>query len=79
MSDEWRPYVYNIPQLVDPTPGLPLYSSVNHSATFVNPVDDTHLQEIESIWTKIKACNKKHYETHCQMIDGYLCEYMWRI
>ena len=57
ISDEWRPYVNNIPLLLDPTTGLPLYeySSVNHSRNLVNPVDGSHTQTVESMWCRAKA------------------------
>lgn len=52
--------------------------TVNHSLNFVDPITGAHTQKIESNWNKAKARHRKHFGTARGMIDGYMCEYMWR-
>ena len=42
------------------------------------PDDGAHTQTIERTWRSAKWRNKKHFGTHRQMIDSYLCEFLWR-
>ena len=37
-----------------------------------------HTQTIERTWRAAKWRNNKHSGTHRQMIDSYLCEFLWR-
>ena len=62
---------------------IPGYSfehlTVNHSENldFVNP-STVHTQQTKRNWNVLKRLNKRHYGTLAQMIDSYLCEFMWR-
>jgi len=79
MSDEWRAYLFGIPRMLNVF-NQPLYmhTVVNHSQNFVNPADGTHTQNVESLWCKAKARNKRHWGTARTLLDSYLCEFMWR-
>ena len=44
----------------------------------VDTEDGAHTQNIERTWRSAKWRNKKHFGTHRQMIDSYLCEFLWR-
>ena len=37
-----------------------------------------HTQTIERTWRSAKKRNKKNSGTHRQMLDSYLCEFLWR-
>ena len=37
-----------------------------------------HTQRVESMWNKAKKRNRHQWGTHRQMVDGYLCDFMWR-
>ena len=71
ISDEWRAYNqinnagYN-------------HMTVNHSVHFVDPNTGANTQKVESMWRNAKMKNKKMYGTHRNMLDSYLCEFMWR-
>ena len=51
---------------------------VNHTYNFVDPVTGAHTQNVENNWKNAKTRNKRQHGTHRQMIESYLCEYMWR-
>lgn len=57
------------------------HASVNHSYNFVSPDDPTvHTQNIERMWRSVfKDANRKRHGTIRSMIDGYLCEGLWRL
>lgn len=74
ISDMWKSYAniqsipgYNFKHLI-----------VNHSENFVDPITGAHTQQIESTWNILKRRNKRECGTNRRMIDGYLCEFMWR-
>lgn len=74
VSDEWRAYAG-----IAAIPGQGYtHSTVNHSQNFVNPVNGAHTQTIERTWRAAKERNKRQNGTHRQMIDSYMCEFMWR-
>ena len=54
------------------------HETVNHSRNFVDPVTGAHTQNIERSWKAAKERNKRHNGTHRDMLDSYMCEYMWR-
>jgi transposase-like protein len=52
---------------------------VNHTYNFLNPDhQDVHTQTIERLWRSAKFRNKKQSGTNRNMLDSYLCEFMWR-
>jgi len=71
-SDEWSSY-----STVRNLPGF-RHLTVNHSLHFVDPITGAHTQNIECHWKNAKRRNKKHHGTHRQMVESYLCEWMWR-
>lgn len=73
MSDEWAAY-RDIPNV----PGNYNHLTVNHSQNFVNPLNNAHTQNVESMWNRAKAGNRSRWGTHRAMVDSYLCEFMWR-
>jgi transposase-like protein len=72
ISDCWRGY--------DDLKNHPEYHhlSVNHSLNFVDPETGAHTQKIESTWRDAKVRSKRHFGTSRNMLDSYLCEFMWR-
>ena len=74
VSDLWRAY-NRIPTI----PGMNyVHETVNHSENFVDPITGANTQRIERCWKSAKERNKRHNGTHRQMLDSYMCEYMWR-
>lgn len=75
VSDMWPSYedLQNIPGMNYS------HQTVNHSENFVNPATGEHTQTIESNWHKFKMRNKRQCGTHRHMVDGYLCEFLWRL
>ncbi|CAM1154777.1 Uncharacterised protein at_DN1813 [Pycnogonum litorale] len=73
ISDEWRAYnsINNVGQNYD-------HQTVNHSLNFVNPVNGAHTQNVERLWRSAKERNKRQCGTHRNMLDSYMCEFMWR-
>lgn len=71
-SDQWRGYLNITREL-----GLE-HRTVNHSLNFVNPVDGTHTQNIESYWGKQKLRIKSMKGVMGEKLDEYLLEFMWR-
>jgi transposase-like protein len=51
---------------------------VNHTYNFVDPATGAHTQNVENSWKNAKMRNKRQHGTHRQMLDSYLCEFMWR-
>ena len=52
--------------------------TVNHSLQFVDPQTGARTQNVERSWKSAKEENKRHNERHRNMLDSYLCEWMWR-
>ena len=52
--------------------------TLNHSINFVDPVTGAHTQNVENSWRLAKLRNKRQHGTDRQMLDSYLCEWMWR-
>lgn len=74
ISDEWKAY-NQIPKI----PGYFFdYETVNHSKTFKDPITGAHTNNIEGLWSLAKRRNKKECGTSRELIDSYLCEFMWR-
>jgi transposase-like protein len=74
MSDQWQAY-----NAIAAAPGMGYaHETVNHSLHFVDPNTGANTQRIERSWRSAKERNKRQNGTHRQMLDSYLCEYMWR-
>ena len=73
-SDKWKAY--------DDIPHLEGYDfqhyTVNHSENFVDPETGAHTQNIENLWKCAKMRNKREHGTARQMLDPYLCDFLWR-
>ena len=54
------------------------HQTVNHSLNFVDPQTGAHTQTVERMWGVAKQRNKKQCGTHRELLDSYLCEFMWR-
>ena len=52
--------------------------STNHTYNFVDPETGAHTQNVENMWHLAKIRNKRHCGTARNLLDGYLCEFMWR-
>ncbi|KAI4293546.1 hypothetical protein PAPHI01_2820, partial [Pancytospora philotis] len=50
----------------------------NHSLNFVNPVDGTHTQTIESYWAKQKDRIREMKGLQREKLADFLIEFMWR-
>jgi transposase-like protein len=55
-----------------------VHRTVNHSLHFVDPNTGANTQRIERSWKTAKERNKRHNGTHRNMLDSYMCEFMWR-
>lgn len=74
ISDQWPAY-----NGITAAPGMNYtHNTVNHSRNFVDPNTGANTQRIERSWKAAKERNKRHNGTHRQMLDSYLCEFMWR-
>ena len=51
---------------------------MNHSVNFVDPTTDTHTQNIESYWSRVKTKLKRMKGCRREQIPSYLDEFMWR-
>ena len=71
-SDEWKAYK-NINTVV----GLE-HKTVNHSVHFVQPITNTHTQNIESAWNNLKIKIKQMRGIRRTHLEAYLKEFMWR-
>ncbi|CAF1326215.1 unnamed protein product [Rotaria sordida] len=71
-SDEWKAYngLRNNPNYIHVT--------VNHSASFVDPVTGVHTQNIENTWMRIKRKQKKQNGLARSLLPTYLEEFVWR-
>ena len=72
ISDQWRAY-----NAISSLPGI-IHQTVNHSLNFVDPETGASTQRIERIWKSAKERNKRHNGTHREMLESYMCEFMWR-
>ena len=52
--------------------------TVNRNLNFVDPQTGAHIQNVERSWKSSKERNKRHNGTHRNMLESYLCEWMWR-
>ena len=74
MSDQWQAY-----NAIAGAPGMGYaHQTVNHTLHFVDPNSGANTQRIERSWRSAKERNKRQNGTHRQMLDSYICEYMWR-
>ncbi|XP_050691605.1 uncharacterized protein LOC126983150 [Eriocheir sinensis] len=74
VSDMWKAY-----EKIEDISGYNFkHLTVNHSENFVDPITGAHTQQIESTWNLLKRRNKRHCGTKREMMDGYLCEFIWR-
>jgi len=71
-SDEWKAYK-NINTVV----GLE-HKTVNHSIHFVQPITNTHTQNIESAWNNLKIKIKQIRGIRRTHLEAYLKEFLWR-
>ena len=75
MSDQWKAY-HNISHWQ----GFNyIHRTVNHSVNFVNPVDGTDTQRIESNWGWVKnKLIKSMRGTRENLLPSHLAEYWWK-
>lgn len=74
MSDMWKGY-----EGIEKIEGFNFkHYTVNHTENFVDPETGAHTQRIESTWNSLKRTNKLHCGTSREMMDSYLCEFIWR-
>jgi len=72
IHDEWRSYM-----------GLSdhgfVHYSVNHSRNFVDPtVPDVHTQNVESLWSRLKAFFRRNKLCNRVHLEDYLAEFVFR-
>lgn len=72
LSDCWAGYSTNILEGL----GYEHYT-VNHSQTFVNPLDGTHTNTIEGTWAGIKGKINKRHRTR-EWVRGGLLKFIWK-
>ena len=75
MSDEWKAY-----KNISRWPGFNyIHRTVNHSENFVNPIDGTDTQRIESNWGWVKTkLIKSMRGTKENLLPSHLAEYWWK-
>lgn len=69
-SDQWRGYNLVSDHFE--------HHQVNHSENFVNPIDGTNTQKIESTWRVLKSFVDKKGARKCENLDWYLAEFSFR-
>ena len=72
-SDEWAAY-----RRVLQLNSVAQHNVINHSLPFVDTASNTHTQNIESYWNRVKRKFKRMKEVHSTMLHSYLDEFMWR-
>lgn len=72
-SDQWAAYngIGNCPEQY-------IHQTVNHSQNFIDPVTNTHTQNIENLWMCMKMKKKTQMGQHVSLLDTHLIEFMWR-
>lgn len=74
VTDMWR--AYN--GIVNITGRHFAHLQVNHTQNFVDPLTGACTNTVESMWNAAKMKNKRRWGVHRNMVDSYLCEFMWR-
>lgn len=73
-SDSWEQYGW-----IDKIAGMNYtHLAVNYSKNVEDPSPGSRNKNLENTWGQAKRRNKTARGTHRRMIDGYLCEFMWR-
>jgi transposase-like protein len=72
-SDEWRSY-----KCLSKSGSRFVHQTVNHSRSYVNPIDYTHTNTIEGTWNKAKMKLKQMVGVDRRHLQYYLDEFMWR-
>ena len=72
-SDEWAAY-----RRVLQLNSVAQHNVINHSLHFVDAASNTHTQNIESYWNRVKRKFKRMKGVHSTMLHSYLDEFMWR-
>lgn len=52
--------------------------TVNHSLHFVDPITKATTNHVERMWKEAKQRNKRECGTNRELLETYLCEFMWR-
>ncbi|KAG0438054.1 hypothetical protein DMUE_3334, partial [Dictyocoela muelleri] len=55
-----------------------IHKRVNHTFNFVNPLNNCHTQNIESLWNKLKRRIKNKMGVKHELLQDYLDEWMWK-
>lgn len=73
ISDQWKSYngIRNCNKEYN-------HLTVNHSKNFIDPESGAHTNTVERMWGVTKKAFRKRFGNHSQMLDSYLCEFMWR-
>ena len=72
-SDEWAAY-----RRVQQLNSVAQHSVINHSLHFVDTASNTHTQNIEAYWNRVKRIFKRMKGVHSTMLHSYLDVFMWR-
>lgn len=73
ISDKWKSYngIRNCNRNYD-------HQTVNHSQNFIDPDSGAHTNTVERMWGVAKSSFRRRFGNHSQLLDSYLCEFMWR-
>lgn len=51
------------------------HSSVNHSENFIKPVNGTHVESFEALWSRLKSNLRSKFQRRFDLIGVYIDEF----
>ncbi|KCZ81114.1 hypothetical protein H312_01480 [Anncaliia algerae PRA339] len=72
-TDQWTSYMSFFSNL-----SIFYHNFVNHKLNFVDPIDGTHTQTIESLWSEFKRFKRKYGYSKQRLLNIYITEFKIR-